>query len=70
MTLAAVLPQVQELMIAPRRLPIMVSPEMLAAGRRAFLKQRGKLSDLYDFYECDLDTALKCIFREMTRARI
>lgn len=69
MTLAAVLPQVQELMIAPRRLPIMVSPEMLAAGRRAFLKQRGKLGDLYQFYDCDLESALRHIFREMTRAR-
>lgn len=65
MSIAALLPPVEE-----RRSPIPISAGMLVAGRRAFMKQRKTLNDLYDFYDCDLDAALRHIFREMSRARL
>lgn len=45
-----------------------VTPEMIAAGRRAFLAQRKTLDDLYDFFDSDLDLFLRAIFRAMSAA--
>jgi hypothetical protein len=49
-------------------LNIAISPIMLAAGRRAFLRERWNLDDLYDFFEADLDDFLKKIYRAMSAA--
>jgi hypothetical protein len=45
-----------------------VTKRMLVAGRRAFIENRANLSDLYDFYECDLTATLKAIYRSMAGA--
>lgn len=45
-----------------------VSHSMLAAGRRAFLANRSELSDLYEFFEMDLNSFLASIYLAMSRA--
>lgn len=47
---------------------IRITPAQLAAGRAAFLKQRGRLSDLYDFFDEDLSVMLRAVFRAMEAA--
>lgn len=46
------------------------SQHVLAAGRTAFKKHRDNLSDLYDFFDCDLDEFLIEIFTAMTEANV
>lgn len=45
-----------------------VSPAMLKAGRRAFMKHRRTLDDLFCFYETDLADFLREIFCAMRSA--
>jgi hypothetical protein len=42
-----------------------ISPEMLAAGRTAFLRKRKQLDDLWDFFDDDLTAFLCAIFNAM-----
>jgi hypothetical protein len=42
-----------------------ISPEMLAAGRAAFLRKRKQLDDLWDFFDDDLTAFLCAIFLAM-----
>jgi hypothetical protein len=42
-----------------------ISPEMLAAGRTAFLRKRKQLDDLWDFFDDDLTAFLCAIFIAM-----
>ena len=49
-------------------LTIRISPDMLAAGRAAFLRKRRKLDDLHQYFDCDLDSMIREIFRSMTKA--
>ncbi len=46
-----------------------VSAEMLAAGRAAFLRQRRELDDLHHFFDADLEQFLRVIYAAMDRRR-
>jgi hypothetical protein len=48
---------------------IHISACQLAAGRRAFMRNRKRLDDLYVFFSCDLDAFLSGIYRAMDRAK-
>lgn len=52
----------------PTHPPLSISPEMLAAGRAAFLRKRKVLDDLHDYFPCDLDEFLSEIYRDMAQA--
>ena len=54
------LPPVEE-----RPVRLAVSPEMLSAGRHAFLKKRKQLDDLWVFFDDDLAAFLRAIFLAM-----
>jgi hypothetical protein len=64
--LAASFAQTAAIMNQPRRLP--VTPAMLAAGRAAFKRNRKLLDDLWQAFDCDIDAAVRDIYREMARA--
>ena len=42
-----------------------VTPEMLSAGRVAFMAKRAMLSDLYKFFDCDLTEFLSAVYHSM-----
>jgi hypothetical protein len=44
-----------------------ITPEMLAAGRTAFLRKRKLLDDLWCFYDDDLSRFLSAIYAAMER---
>jgi hypothetical protein len=48
--------------VAPR---LTITPKMLAAGRRAFMRKQRQLNDLHDFYEADLTAFISAIYRAM-----
>jgi hypothetical protein len=51
--------------LEPPRTRIDISPEMLAAGRAAFLRKRKQLDDLWEFFDDDLSAFLCAIFIAM-----
>ncbi len=53
---------------APESPVTRVTPEMLLAGREAFLAKRAQLNDLWIFYPSDLESLLKAIYVAMEGA--
>lgn len=47
----------------------LATPQMLSAGRRAFMRHRSALDDLYSFYEIDLATLLRAVYKAMDAER-
>lgn len=47
---------------------IKITPAQLAAGRAAFKRKRRQLDDLWQAFDCDIDAAVRHIYREMVRA--
>lgn len=47
---------------------IKITPAQLAAGRAAFKRKRRLLDDLWQAFDCDIDAAVRHIYREMVRA--
>lgn len=45
-----------------------VTPAMLAAGRAAFKRRRRLIDDLWQAFDCDIDVAVRDIYRSMARA--
>lgn len=50
----------------PRSIPI--TPAQLAAGRAAFKRKRKLIDDLWHAFDCDIDAAVRDIYRSMARA--